>query len=447
MSRPRDDLTRAFTVTIRVPSRALRGVDEVLAMRPGTVARRDHAPGEGHYRRISLAADSSATLAWLVGALRQRLGADLLHIEDPVFAVAASGKLTQSVCAEVAVGDDLSLLDVEADRRVVRYLTTHPTHTDRVTGRPRRVALLSDASAVLDFEPLAAEAALPAVESQAVHLHRATGLEVIPIPVAVRDAADLASAVTMLAPGFAAMVLVHTHVRRIHAMRAALPDEAVPLLDTVDDGLAVATTAAVLTHLRRRDIAPNRARVAVVDPARGGNLAGPLIGAGIRELILYDPVTYGVQPLHSLAAELDLIVDLLGLTMPPDEVAVLRARPETPPPLTSATSAPRPLHALPGLLQAAVTARADRSPSRRGSPPHGCSSSRHPPARSCRRWITPGSPRPSPRPPCTPCPHLTEITARKEHIGTMRPHASENPTGSPGAFPATGISSIAGAFS
>jgi malic enzyme len=277
--------------------------------------------------------------------------------QDPVFVVASTGKLTQALCAPVSTGHDLALLDVDADRRVVRYLTTHPTHTDRVTGRGRRVALLTDASAVLDFEPLPAEAALPAVESQAVHLHRATGLDVIPMPVAAREATDLAAAITMLAPGFAAMVLVHTHLRRINAVRAVLRAGATPLLDTVNDGLAVAAAAAVVTHLRRQNIEPGRARIAVVDPHRGGALAGLLVGVGIHELTLYDPVAYGVQPLHRLAAELDLIVDLIGLTAPPGGVAVLRARPEAPPPLASATSAPRPLHALPGLLQAAATLR------------------------------------------------------------------------------------------
>jgi malate dehydrogenase (oxaloacetate-decarboxylating) len=347
----------AFRVTIRVPLRALAKVDEVLAAGDGTVVRCADDADQESQRRITLATDGGATLTWLVGALRDRLGADLLQIEDPVFAVAASGKLTQAISVAMTTGDDLALLDADADRRVVRYLAAHPTHTDRVTGRPRRVALLTDASAVLDFEPLAAEAALPAVESQAAHLHRATGLEVIPMPVAAQDATDLASVVTMLAPGFAAVVLVHTQVRRIHALRSALPPGAVLLLDAVDDGLAVAVTAAVLTHLRRKGVTPSQARVAVVDPPRGGNLAGLLVGAGIRELILYDPVAYGIQPLHQLAGELDLVVDLIGMAAPPDGVAILRARPETPPPLASASSGPRPLHALPGLLRAAVTTR------------------------------------------------------------------------------------------
>ncbi|WP_026311157.1 hypothetical protein [Parafrankia elaeagni] len=362
----------AFSVTVLVPGRVRADIDAVIASAPGVVAcyadEADEADARDQ-RRITLDADSGSTLAWLTSALRARLGADLLQTEDPVFTVASSGKLTQSLCASVTTGHDLALFDAEADRRVIRYLSVHPNHTDRVTGRPRRIALLTDASAVLDFEPLAAEAALPAVESQAAHLHRATGLDVIPMPVDAHEPADLARLVGMLAPGFAAMVLVHTHVRRIDAVRAAMLAAARPtsplLLDSINDGLAVAATAAILNHLRAHGIEPPRARVAIVDPGRGGDLAGLVVGAGVRQVTLYDPVLYGVQPLHGLAADLDLIVDLIGLARPPDGVAVLRTRPELPPPLDSASLGPRPLHALPGLLQAAVTMRRPITPAAR----------------------------------------------------------------------------------
>lgn len=346
----------AYSVTVRVPHTARSVIETVVATAPGAVSCHADEPDPAG-RRITLDADSASTLTWLISTLRTRLGTDLLQTEDPVFVVASTGKLTQALCASVTTGHDLALLDAEADRRVIRHLATHPTHTDLFTGRPRRVALLTDASAVLDFEPLTAEAALPAVESQAVHLHRATGLDVIPMPIAARGADDLGLAIGMIAPGFAATVLVHTHVSHIDAVRAApSAASATPLLDTLNDGLAVAATAAVLSHLGARDLPPGRARVVVVDPARGGDLAGLLLAAGVRDLTLYDPLSYGIQPLHQLAGDLDLVVDLIGLASPPPGLPVLRIRPETPPPLASATLGPRPLHALPGLLRAAVRA-------------------------------------------------------------------------------------------
>ncbi len=212
----------AYSIQIRVPARAVSEVRSVIADAPGTVTVQADEPGPAGAHRIILDADSARTLTWLTAALRRRLGTDLFHAEDLVFATASTGKLAQQVCAAVTTGHDVALLDADADRRVITHLAAHPRHTDRYTGRSRRIALLTDASAVLDFEPMPAETALPAVESQAVHLQRATGLDVIPLPVATRGADELATVIRMLAPGFAATVLVHTHIRHIETARAAV---------------------------------------------------------------------------------------------------------------------------------------------------------------------------------------------------------------------------------
>ncbi|ONH54681.1 malic enzyme-like protein [Frankia sp. CcI49] len=360
-------VSAAFGVAVYVSAQARPAVDAVLARNPGMAVIQADEPGPDGCRRIIVDADSGPTLSWLVEALRETLGADLLRTEDPVFTVASTGKLGQQLRASTATGRDLALLDADADRRVIRHLVAHPGHVDRFSGRARRVALLSDASAVLDFESLPAEAALPAVESQAAHLHRETGLDVVPIPLSACGPDELAAMIRMMAPGFGASVLVHTHVRHIDAVRATLRAAPAPqpashpvphpvLLDAINDGLAVAAAAAALNHLRRRGVDPRHARVAVVDPQRGGDLAGLLLAAGIRDLMLYDPVAYGVTLLHELAGRLDLLVDLIGLAAPPEGPALLRVRPESPPLLPQATDGPRPLHALPGLLRAAVTA-------------------------------------------------------------------------------------------
>ncbi len=137
------------------------------------------------------------------------------------------------------------------------------------------------------------------------------------------------------------------------------------MLDAVNDGLAVAATAAALNALRAQAVDLRRARVILVDPARGGDLAGLLVAAGIGDITLYDPVEYGIQALHAVADQTDLVIDLMGLAAPPLGVPVLRTRLETPPPMLAATTGPRPLHALPGLVSAAVTTRMPITPAAR----------------------------------------------------------------------------------
>ncbi|MGC0417948.1 malate dehydrogenase (oxaloacetate-decarboxylating) [Embleya sp. AB8] len=349
----------AFSVLIHVPPNAADVVESVLADAPGAVSRRtDEQPDAMGAFRITLDADGPRTLAWLTDALTHRLGADLLHTQDPVFTTASTGKLTLRVCAATTTGHDVALLDADADRRVVSHLAAHPEHTDRYTGRGHRIALISDASAVLGFDALPADAVLPALESQAVHLRRATGLDVFPLPVATPRVEDIAQAVSLLAPGFAAAVLVHTRLDRVTTTRSLLgPTPPVLLLDAVNDGLAVAIAAATVNALVNRGVNPLSARVVLVDPAAGGDLTGLLIASGIADLTLFDPFAHRADALRDVAEGTDLIVDLTAFATPPPGVPVLRARPDTPPAFPATTSGPRPLHALPGLLTAATTTR------------------------------------------------------------------------------------------
>ncbi|GHH28797.1 malic enzyme-like protein [Streptomyces lanatus] len=344
----------AFSIRVHVPAQARAAVETIAADAPGSVSTQSCPPDATGAHQVLLDADSGSTLTWLTAALRDRLGPDLLLCEDLVFSAASTGKLSQSIRAATATEHDVALLDADADRRVIKHLVRHPEHIDRYTGRHHRVALMSDASAVLDFDQLPASAALPAVESQAVHLRRTTGLDILPLPVAAGTAADLATAVRLLAPGVVAAVLIHTRLDHVRTAQAALADCPVLLLDSINDGLAIAAAAAAYSTLRRHDIDVRRARVVCVSPDRGGDLSGLLLASGITDLTLYDPVAQGIQPLHRLADRTDLIVDLFGLIAPPPGIPVLHARPETPPPFAAATTGPRPLHALPGLLAAAV---------------------------------------------------------------------------------------------
>ncbi|WSY18832.1 malic enzyme-like protein (plasmid) [Embleya sp. NBC_00896] len=357
--RDRPGANPAFSVRIHVPPNAADIVESVLADAPGAVSRRidEHPDAMGAFR-ITLDADGPRTLAWLTDALTHRLGADLLHTQDPVFTTASTGKLTLRVCAPTTTGLDVALMDADADRRVVSHLAQHPEHTDRYTGRGHRVALVSDASAVLGFEALPPDAVLPALESQAVHLRRATGLDVFPLPLAAPRVEDIAQAVRLLAPGFSAVVLMHTRFDRVTTTRSVLgPTPPVLLLDAVNDGLAVAIAAATVNALVNRGVNPLSARVVVVDPAAGGDLAGLLIASGIGDLTLFDPFAHRADALRDVAEDTDLIVDLTAFATPPPGVPVLRTRPDTPPAFPATTTGPRPLHALPGLLTAATTTR------------------------------------------------------------------------------------------
>ncbi|WP_129260352.1 malic enzyme-like protein [Streptomyces sp. M3] len=311
-----------------------------------------HEPGLGLYC-ISADTDSPVTLLRLRTLLRERLGAELVHLGDPVLDAAATGKITQRLCVPAITVRERALLDTEADNRVINHLILNPGSVDSSTGRRRRIALISNASAVADLGPLPAAVVLPALESAAAHLRRATGLDVYPLPVAADTPQDLAATAVALAPGFATLCLSHTHPAYSGAVRTALEHTGTPLVDTTAHAHAVAVTAATLNALRHKAVPVGSARVVLTGAHRGGDLSGLLLAAGVRSLTLHEAGAPAVDP----CGPADLLIDLVGIPAPQDGTPVLRACPQDLPPLHMTTRRAHPLHALPALLTLAARTR------------------------------------------------------------------------------------------
>ncbi|MCZ4101537.1 malic enzyme-like protein [Streptomyces sp. SID13666] len=336
-------------VTFRCP--AFSTVAAILAVTAGAALVAEDIHPDTGAQRVMVDTDGPQTLHRLRNLLRDRLGDDLIHLADPVFEAAATGKTTQRLCVPAASERDRALLDSTADRRVIEHLLLQRGDVDRYTGRGRRIALLSNASAVAGLGPLPVTCVLPALESAAVHLRRATGLDIHPLPVAADTPGALATIATALAPGFAVLCLIHTHPLYAHAVRAALEGSSTPVVDAVCHAHAVATAAAALNALDRKGIPLDTARVVLSGPEAGCELSGLLLSAGIRDLTI-DTSGSPITPFPA-----DLVVDLFGLPAPRDGTPVLRACPQELPPLHASTQQPHPFHALPALLTVAARTR------------------------------------------------------------------------------------------
>jgi len=348
-------LRPAYSLRAHVRPEAYQALAAALAKAPGRIVLTpEEIDPATELRCITIDTDGPVTQQHLRTLLHDRLGADLIHLADPAMSAAATGKTTQRICVPTSGARDLALLDSDADHRVISHLLLNPDDVDACTGRGQRVALVSNASAVHDLGPLPAAAVLPALESTAVHLRRATGLDIHPLPLAADTPQALAAAAAALAPGFAALCLTHVHPAHALAVRAALGEGSTPAVDAVAHAHTVATTAATLNALRRKGIDIAESVVVLAGAHGNGDLVTLLHAAGIGELTLYD----AAPPLvHDLTGTADLVVDLIGLPAPADGTPVLRACPQDPPPLHVTESRPHPLHALPALLTAAARGR------------------------------------------------------------------------------------------
>ncbi|MEV1069469.1 malic enzyme-like protein [Streptomyces sp. NPDC050263] len=339
----------AFSLRAEVRQKAAPTVAAAVADIPGALLiETDSGPDTG-LCRLTIDTNGPATQLRLQTLLHERLGGDLVHLGDPALETAATGKITQRLCVPAGTDRERALLDAEADHRVIEQLLLDPDSTDSYTGRRRRIALISNASDVAHLGPLPASAVLPALESTAVHLRHATGLDIHPLPIAADTPEELAATVAALAPGFTAVCLSHTHPAHTAAVRAALKPTATPMVDATGHAHAVATAAAAVNALRHKGIPAHSACVLLAGADRGGDLSGLLFAAGVQSLTLYNP--------EHFVGPTDLIVDLIGLPAPHDGTPVLRADPRNVPPLHATTRHPHPLHVLPALLTTAARTR------------------------------------------------------------------------------------------
>ncbi|HBF83179.1 MAG TPA: malic enzyme-like protein [Streptomyces sp.] len=326
----------------------------VIASVPGAVMVESDQDPDTDLCRVSADTDGLPALLRLHTLLRQRLGTELIHLGDPALDAAATGKITQRLCVPVGTARQRALLDTEADHRVIQHLILNPDSVDSCTGRRRRIALISNASAVADLGPLPAAAVLPALESAAAHLRRTTGLDVHPLPITAHTPQDLAATAAALAPGFAAVCLSHTHPAYVGAVSAALEHTGTPLVDTTGHAHAVAVAAATLNALRHKTVPTSMARVVLAGADRGGDLSGLLLSLGVSSLTLYETSARPQGP----AGPAGLLVDLTGgVPAPEDGTPVLRACPQKLPTLQETARRPHPLHALPALLATAAQTR------------------------------------------------------------------------------------------
>ncbi|WP_052391141.1 hypothetical protein [Streptomyces sp. NRRL B-24484] len=345
----------AYSLRAHVPARAARTLMRAMSKAHGRIWITPHPvdPDTG-LQPVTIDTDGPLTHHQVRSLLQDRLGADLVHLTDPALATAATGKTTQRLCVPTDHDRDLALLDRDADHRVTAHLMLNPHAVDDLSGRRRRIALVSNATAVLTLGAMPAPLVLPALESAAVHLRRATGLDIHPMPLDADTPEALATAAKALAPGFAALCIAHTRPEHTAAVRDALADGPTAVVDTVL-AHAVATIAAALNALRHRGTAPADATVVLSGAHRGWDLVGLLHALGVGELVLHDPATS--HPCLSGAA--DLVVDLTGrIETPPDGTTLLHADPRDLPLLHATNLRPHPLHTLPALLTAA--ARGDR---------------------------------------------------------------------------------------
>jgi malate dehydrogenase (oxaloacetate-decarboxylating) len=209
------------------------------------------------------------------------------------------------------------------------------------------VAVVSDGSAFT--EPASVLGVV--LRHYATLIRDATGLPTQVIRIEASDpgrfAATFTHALTTPPAQVAAVFLTHTDPDRARAVQH-VAGGLVVLID--EDTTAIALTAAVCTALARAARPAAAARVVIAGGARIRMLGPLLVAAGIGELTAWWPQDAPAYPLPTIAAQADVVINLLGRCPAIDAI-----RAHYPDLVVIAPDPTRdPLLVVPGLLRAAT---------------------------------------------------------------------------------------------
>ncbi|MGD9572529.1 MAG: NAD-dependent malic enzyme [Thermoleophilia bacterium] len=209
---------------------------------------------------------------------------------DRVFQAHAGGKVGMQNRVPVASRDDLSMAYTPGVARVCMAIHHDFEQAWEYTIKGNSVMVVSDGSSVVGQGDLGAEASLPALEAKAVLLRTLAGIDAFPLPVDLRDPAEIAEAVVLCSSVFAGIHLSDIAAPRCFEVQRLIQERIdVPVFHEDQQGTAAAVLAAVTNGLSVGGKTLADARVVVAGLGPGGQAAVRLlVAAGAGAVVACD---------------------------------------------------------------------------------------------------------------------------------------------------------------
>ena len=207
-------------------------------------------------------------------------GVAVESVFDRVFMSHAGGKVGMQNRVPVATRDDLSMAYTPGVARVCMAIHHDFEQAWDYTIKGNSVMVVSDGSSVVGQGDLGPEASLPALEAKCAFLRKLAGIDAFPLPVDLRDPAEIAEAVALCSSVFAGIHLSDISAPRCFEVQRLLDERLdIPVFHDDQQGTAAAVLAALIQRPggggqapRRRDRGGRRPRPG--RPGRGAAAGG-----------------------------------------------------------------------------------------------------------------------------------------------------------------------------
>lgn len=241
-------------------------------------------------RDITVLARDEAHGEAIRAALEAVGGVAVESVNDRVFLSHAGGKVGMQNRVPVATRDDLSMAYTPGVARVCMAIHHDFEQAWDYTIKGNSVMVVSDGSSVVGQGDLGAEASLPALEAKCAFMHKLAGIDAFPLPVDLRDPAEIAEAVALCSSVFAGIHLSDIAAPRCFEVQRLLDERLdIPVFHEDQQGTAAAVLAALTNGLAVAGTELGDATVVVAGLGPGGQaVVRLLVAAGAGDVIACD---------------------------------------------------------------------------------------------------------------------------------------------------------------
>ena len=217
-------------------------------------------------------------------------GVRVESVNDRVFLSHLGGKVGMQNRVPVATRDDLSMAYTPGVARVCMAIHHDFDQAWEYTIKGNSVMVVSDGSSVVGQGDLGPEASLPALEAKCAFMHKLAGIDAFPLPVDLRDPAEIAEAVALVSSVFAGIHLSDIAAPRCFEVQRLLDERLdIPVFHEDQQGTAAAVLAALTNGLGFAGTSLSDATVVVAGLGPGGQAVVRLLAdAGVGDVVACD---------------------------------------------------------------------------------------------------------------------------------------------------------------
>jgi malate dehydrogenase (oxaloacetate-decarboxylating) len=223
-------------------------------------------------------------------ALEAVEGVRVESVNDRVFLSHQGGVVGMQNRAPLTSRDDLSMAYTPGVARVCMAIHHDFDQAWDYTIKGNSVMVVSDGSSVVGQGDLGPEASLPALEAKCAFMRRLAGIDAFPLPVDLREPAEIAEAVALCSSVFGGIHLSDIAAPRCFEVQRLLDERLeIPVFHEDGQGTAAAVLAALTNGLAVAGTSLADATVVVAGLGPGGRaVVGLLVAAGAGEVIAGD---------------------------------------------------------------------------------------------------------------------------------------------------------------